>query len=165
MNAKSKTIRSIAALSVVLVVGTSLVAVGRAVIGSQVAQPKVHWRKNLAAAHEEANRDDKPLLLVFDADWCAYCDKMDSTTYCDPALTTYINNEFVPVRIDLETNKRTAKILSVDRVPYGVALSKNADLLGRVVGYIGSESYVETLTRVRELDGRIERARLAAAHR
>lgn len=165
MNAKSKTIRSIAALSVVLVVGTSLFALGRAVIGSQVAQPKIHWRKNLSAAHEEANRDDKPLLLVFDADWCAYCDKMESTTYCDPTLTTYINNEFVPVRLDLETNRRTAKILSVDRVPYSVALSKNADLLGRVVGHIGPDSYFETLTRVRELDERIDRARLAAARR
>jgi thiol-disulfide isomerase/thioredoxin len=98
---------------------------------------------------------------VFDADWCKYCDKMDEATFKDSSVANYVNEKFVPVHLNLADNMKIAEILEIDRIPCTIALSPRADLLGRVVGYVNTVQYRETLGRVRALQARVER-KLAA---
>ena len=126
-----------------------------------VPEPELQWRTDLSDAHQEAVLTNRPMLVVFDADWCAYCRKMDQKTLTDASLVAYINDGFIPVRLNLDDNERVAEILEVKRIPCTIALSPRADLLGRVVGYVNTVQYRETLARVRALQGRVER-KLAA---
>ena len=135
--------------------GTIVAFAARPHIYPTTPKPKIHWRSNLDQAHDEAVKTNRPMLVVFGANWCTFCKKMDDTAFVDPTLVTYVNNNFVPVQLDLDQNQRTAAILDVDRIPATVALTPNADLLGRVIGYVNTETYRESLSKVRTLHQKV----------
>jgi len=61
---------------------------------------EIRWHEWGLQAFEEAGRQDKPILLSLSAVWCHWCHVMDETTYSDEAVIQYINDQFVPVRVD-----------------------------------------------------------------
>ena len=74
-----------------------------------MAQTLVNWREWSEAAFADAKQQDKPVLLSIGAVWCHWCHVMDrgvpgDTThtgvYTDPAISTYINDYFVPIKVD-----------------------------------------------------------------
>ncbi len=154
-------------LGLIAVCGSVVAFAARPSVFSSNAKTKIHWRADLEQAHEEALKSNKPMLIVFDAEWCSFCKKMDQATFSDPAIITYVNNTFVPVQLSLEDNYRTAEILEVDRIPASVALSPNADLLGRIVGFVNAETYRESLSKIRVLNQRVivEKPKLPARAR
>ena len=129
------------------------------------SQPKeIQWQTNLNEAHQDAVLENKPMLIVFDADWCKYCEKMADKTFHDSSVSSYVNDKFIPVRLDLAENAKVAEILEIERIPCTIALSPRADLLGRVVGYVNTVQYRETLGRVQALQARVERTLAARSN-
>ncbi len=124
---------------------------------TQPVSQEVQWRTDLNAAHEESILKNRPMLIVFEADWCAYCKKMKGSTLSDNGVAGDVNDNFIPVHLNLEDHSKIAEILEVNRIPCTIALSPRADLLGRVVGYVDTVQYRETLGRVRALQARVER--------
>lgn len=116
---------------------------------------EIRWQSDLKIAHELALELNRPMLIVFDADWCSYCRKMERTTLAEPELITQINREFVPVHLNLDEHTRIAEILEVKRIPCTVALSPRADLLGRLTGYVNRQQYGESLSRVLDLHKKV----------
>ena len=101
------------------------------------AGPKngLKWQKDIFAGHKEANRTGKPMLLVFGAEWCVFCKKLEQTTLAEPEMVKYINENFVPVHLDLDHDKQVASILEIKSLPCTVVLSPDADVLARIEGY------------------------------
>ena len=69
----------------------------------------VHWREWNDASFAEAKADDKPVLLHIGAVWCHWCHVMDrgvpgdpthTGVYTNPQLADYVNEHFIPVRVD-----------------------------------------------------------------
>ncbi|MBL7141440.1 MAG: tetratricopeptide repeat protein, partial [Planctomycetes bacterium] len=67
--------------------------------GEKAAVP-VAWRAHLDAAVREAADRGRCVLLYFRADWCQPCELMENGTFAIPAIAQFINQHFVPVRID-----------------------------------------------------------------
>jgi uncharacterized protein YyaL (SSP411 family) len=63
---------------------------------------EIHWRPWCAETFDDAIRADRPILLNLTAVWCGWCQRMDETTYSDPALIRLINDELVPLRVDAD---------------------------------------------------------------
>ncbi len=61
---------------------------------------EIRWRPWGAEAFEEAKREDKPILLSLSAVWCHWCHVMDETSYSDDGVISYINEHYIPVRVD-----------------------------------------------------------------
>ncbi len=61
---------------------------------------EINWRPFSEAAFSEAKSQAKPVLLAISAVWCHWCHVMDETTYSDSGIIEYINEHFVPVRVD-----------------------------------------------------------------
>ncbi len=118
-------------------------------------KPGIRWQTDLKIAHEISLELNRPMLVVFDADWCSYCRKMERTTLAEPKLISQINNDFVPVHLNLDDHGRIAEILEVKRIPCTVALSPRADLLGRLTGYVAFKQYADSLDRVLELNKKV----------
>ena len=123
---------------------------------NSATQQKIVWRSDLQEAHKEAVRRNRPLLLTFGADWCTFCQTMESETLANPTIAQYVNQSFVPAKMDIQKDAHLARILEVKRIPCTVALTPEADLLGRMTGCVEVDQLHTTLTQIEGLHRRIE---------
>jgi thioredoxin-related protein len=107
----------------------------------------VHWQRDLKAAHKLALAQGKPILLVFGAEWCTYCHKLEKNVIDQPETAAYINANFIPVHLDADKEKKIVEILEVDSLPCTVVLSPAADLLGKFPGYADAKKYTANLAK------------------
>lgn len=112
------------------------------------AKTKINWRSDLKKAHQESVKLNRPMMIVFGAEWCTYCRKMEQTTLTDPSLIQSVNQNYIPVHLDFDEERKVAEILEVDRLPCTVFLSPRADLLGRMVGFVGRRQYRDVVGKV-----------------
>lgn len=111
----------------------------------------VAWQANLRAAHKVAVQDNKPLLLVFGAEWCHFCTKLEQETLAHPALARYINATYVPVHLDYDKDERVREILEVERLPCTILLTKDAEILDRFEGYMPPADIYKKLAAAKEV--------------
>jgi thioredoxin-related protein len=122
-----------------------------------ISRHKLEWRASLDAAHEEAVRTKKPMLLIIDSDDCKFSRKMHQTTLKDQGIVWSINRSFIPVRLDIRQNIEIARKLEIKRIPATIALSPHADLLGGLIGFAENAQYREMLFNVKKLNDQISR--------
>lgn len=130
---------------------------------SSAAPAKIRWQTDLKEARAISVRENRPLLIVFSAEWCTFCHKLERQTLSDPELVAYINAKFVPVKLDVEEHKRIAGILEVESLPASVVLSPKADLLGTITGYFKKSEYQASLKDALALDKKLQQAGAIAA--
>lgn len=131
---------------------------------------------SLTEAKKKAAELRKPLLVNFSASWCMPCQWMDSNTFSDPHLASYLNAEYLAVKIDVDevqgyTEKEANKVVFlptilfiaangtvVSRLEEAVEASKLMELAqqlnvpenrmpGRLSGAPGSSASTEHLNR------------------
>lgn len=61
---------------------------------------QIAWRTWSPQAFQEAATLERPILLAISAVWCHWCHVMDETSYSDHDVITFINEHFLPVRVD-----------------------------------------------------------------
>ncbi|QDT66432.1 thioredoxin family protein [Calycomorphotria hydatis] len=142
-----------AAIAVCCTLFTSI-ALSHFAMGDQPQGP-VAWQKDLYTAHSLSVQSNKPVLVVFGAEWCRFCKKLEGNTLSNPVMAGYVNENFVPVHLDFDQDKKIAQILEVKSIPCTVILSPKADLLGRVVGFKEPKDFWENLEDARELQSKI----------
>ncbi len=78
--------------------------------------------KNLNAALKSASKQDKMLMLVFSATWCAPCNYMKDYVFTNKQISSFYNNNFVNVYLDADKDKAfieqvKSKIGNVNTIP------------------------------------------------
>ena len=65
--------------------------------------PQIKWM-TWTEAMEKMATDAKPKKIMVDlyTDWCGYCKKMDRTTFQDKEVIKYVNEHFIPIKLDAE---------------------------------------------------------------
>ena len=116
----------------------SLVSAG---LLSSVAQAKVNWRTDLEAAHAEALKANKPMLVQITASWCGPCHRMLKNTYGDADLARDVNQAFVPVLIDSDENPEIVKEIGVSAYPYFCVVSPTEGIIKSFKGYKDVQKY------------------------
>lgn len=116
-----------------------------------VAAESVQWHPNLKAAHQAAVRENKPLLLVWGAEWCGFCKKLEGETLAHPALARYINDTFVAVHLDYDKDEKVRDILEVERLPCTIVLTPRAEQLERFEGFHQPADVYQKLSSARQL--------------
>lgn len=62
---------------------------------------EVNWM-SIEEAYELNQTQPKKILVDIYTDWCGWCKRMDKTTYSNPAIVKYINENFYAVKFDAE---------------------------------------------------------------
>jgi thiol-disulfide isomerase/thioredoxin len=118
--------------------------------GAAVASPAptaVKWEHNFDRAVRRAQRESKPIVVDFWAEWCSWCKRLDRTTYADPFVARKAQ-DFVAVKVDTEGSHRDVDVAmkyDVGELPTILFLSPEGRQLWRVNGYQGPGQFPETL--------------------
>ena len=64
-------------------------------------QAKINWL-NWEEMVEMQKTNKKKIMIDLYTDWCGWCKKMDKTTFENPVIAKYINDNFYAVKFDAE---------------------------------------------------------------
>lgn len=107
----------------------------------------------LQDALELAGEKDKKVLIDVYAEWCPYCGRMHSDTYTDSRVIDTINDYFVLVKINIEsddklnylgqefTEKQFSAFLQNSSLPTTYFMQSDGELLGKQPGLIPAEMF------------------------
>src|SRR5689334_13009258 len=90
----------------------------------------VAWQPWSGAAFARARDEQKPVLLSISAAWCHSCHEMDRTSYADPEIAAFINDRFVPIRVDADDRPDISERYSLGGWPTTAFLTAGGDILG-----------------------------------
>lgn len=89
----------------------------------------VAWQPWGIAAFARARAEGKPVLLAISATWCHSCHEMDRTSYADPFIATFINERFVPIRVDADDRPDISERYNLGGWPTTAFLTPDGDIL------------------------------------
>ncbi len=107
----------------------------------------VHWLPWSVDAFTRALSEGKPVLLSITAPWCRWCHEMDRTSYAEPHITSFINERFVPIRVDADRRPDISERYTLGGWPTTAFLTAD----GHVVGggtYVRPDRMADALKRV-----------------
>ena len=114
---------------------------------SELAIKWVTWEE----AHEMSKTNPKKIFVDVYTDWCGWCKKMDKTTFKDPSIVEYLNDNFYAVKFNAEQkdaivfNEKTFEYMKAGR--RGVHQLAYALLDGRM-GYPAFVMLDESFARI-----------------
>ncbi len=98
----------------------------------------------LQAALKLAQEQNKPILLVFEATWCGFCQMMKKQTFPDPKVIQIIEN-FVMVKIDVDQQAEFSGQFGVGPIPAYVILQQNGEFVKKIVGFYPADNFITEL--------------------
>ncbi|HEY1083475.1 MAG TPA: thioredoxin family protein [Prosthecobacter sp.] len=101
------------------------------------------------AAIETAEKENKPVVLVFSASWCGPCQAMKKSVYPSKEVTP-LHDKFVWAYLDVdqEANAKAAAKYKVEGIPHIQFLGADGKDLGNQVGSSGAGEFAGTLNKV-----------------
>jgi thiol:disulfide interchange protein len=139
-------------VKIVLLVGLLALLLGGAAscISRGEAESKVDWLYSMDEALSEAQSDNKPVMIDFYGDWCPPCKEMDRNTYSDDELGAFVNDNFVPLKVDVNKSNLHSTY-GIEKIPQVVFLSPQGSEIDkglRILGYWPPDAFHQELQAV-----------------
>lgn len=107
---------------------------------------RLDWEKSWDSAFSRAKSEDKPVLVSFEAEWCVWCKKLDSTTYRDTAVMSLIADSLVPLTLDVDgSGEALSNRYGVESLPTVLVVSPTGEEVGRINGYLPPGRFAEVV--------------------
>jgi thioredoxin-related protein len=145
MKIKSKKIASILTGLIVLSIFTSLfLQAEEKKIAPQASG--ITWLK-FDQGLEKAKKENKPVLVFFQANWCGWCKRMEKVTFQDPKILKRANENFILVKVNKDskdlakfggnqiTEQELARKYKVSGVPDTWFLKSTGEKVEHFLGY------------------------------
>lgn len=131
------------ALSCSLALSCTVAACSTAALASAEIFSKLTYEE----AKQQAQKEEKLLLLDFTATWCPPCRKMESTTWVDESVQKFIKENAIAIQIDVDKDSKTSALLKIEAMPTIVlfAPKSGGKEFGRQVGYMSASELLRWL--------------------
>jgi len=108
----------------------------------------VRWRNNLDAAKIEASQSGKLVLLHFWTTSCGPCRTLERDVFSQPQIGDFLDQNFVPVKVDADLAPALAGAYEIDRVPTDVVLTPQGNVVAKLSCPMEPAAYVGQLGNV-----------------
>jgi thioredoxin-related protein len=117
---------------------------------TSIASETVKWY-SYAEGMALGKIEKKRVFLHFYADWCAYCVKMAKDTFQDSTVVAYLNENFIPIRVNVDKEQETAGKYAVIGLPLTMFLTEMGEPIIGLPGYIPPDTMIPVLKEVKTL--------------
>ena len=83
--------------------------------------------------------ESKKIYLHFYAAWCGACRIMENKTFQDPAVIAYINENFIPIKVNADRERGAAELFKVRALPDNWFIAEDGKPIGHRPGYINPD--------------------------
>lgn len=73
-------------------------------VSAQVQPEGIKWM-SITEAEKLNSQQPRKILIDIYTDWCGWCKKLDATTYKDPRIVKYLNDNFYAVKLNAESKE------------------------------------------------------------
>ncbi|HEY8668256.1 MAG TPA: thioredoxin family protein, partial [Tepidisphaeraceae bacterium] len=102
------------------------------------------WLDNLEDAYKEAGRTQKPILVIFSADWCEPCKALHEQIETPAAQKTLAS--WTRVNLNFDTDEADANLLNATRIPALRILTPAGALIASHDGPMSADTLTAWLT-------------------
>jgi thioredoxin-related protein len=132
-----------------LTIGLALVAgylfnPSQTVVSSAAA---VNWH-TYKEGSDLAQRQKKNMVIYFRADWCTYCGQMEKETFGNAAVIEFLNSQAIAIKVDVDQEKRIARLFGVRGLPATFLLMHNGEQVGPMPGFIPPRPYLSMISKI-----------------
>jgi thioredoxin-related protein len=116
---------------------------------SAMAANAITWYgydKGLSLAKEKK----KKIYINFHADWCGYCRKMEKETFVDSKVISFLNDNFISVRINSDKEPKLSQKFNVRGLPANFFLTDQGEPIGNQPGYLDVKNFLNVLNFVKD---------------
>jgi thioredoxin-related protein len=112
--------------------------------GNQAGDAGIQWF-SYAEGMQRGQAENKKVFLVFDADWCRYCLKMEKETFAKPTVIAYVNRNFIPISVNSDKQPDIAEKYKVRGLPSMWFISEAGEPIANRPGYIAPDEMLKIL--------------------
>ncbi len=110
---------------------------------------RLDWEQSWERAFDRARDEGKPVLVSFEAEWCVWCKKLESTTYRDARVASLIAGALVPLTLDVDgPESGLSERHRVESLPTVLVLSPTGEERGRINGYLPPQQFFDAVSEI-----------------
>lgn len=131
---------------------------GKTAVAPRATEAELKWYRFDEGAALAA-RSKKALLVDVYTSWCGWCKRMEATTYKDPRVIAELNEHFVLVKLNAESDRPltykgektnemrlSREVFGVTGYPTTVFLRADGEVITPVSGYLAADKFRTVLT-------------------
>ena len=118
-----------------------------------VLAAEINWQRSYSDALAVSKSENKPIMVVFTADWCVFCKKLENQTFTNAKIVNLINNNFIAVKIDKDKETKIANDFNVTGIPdmyflTPFSIENGVQTIARQLGFIKVEDLLPGLQKI-----------------
>lgn len=123
--------------------------------GKAHAAGALQWEKDFKSAQTRARSEGRIIMVDFWASWCAFCAKLDQTTYKDVTVVGRLTKTTVPVKVNTEGRRDELEVADehgVESLPTIAFFTPEGRAVARIEGYVDASAFLRLLNTA-EVEG------------
>jgi thioredoxin-related protein len=112
------------------------------------ADSRIAWH-TFAEGEMLRREEGKTAMIYFHAVWCQFCTQMEKETFTDPGVVDLVNRYFIPIRVDVDEQRKVAAQFGIRGLPATVFMMDGERRIGPVPGFMPADRFVMLLKQTR----------------
>jgi uncharacterized protein YyaL (SSP411 family) len=107
----------------------------------------VDWVMDYQDAISESKESGKPIFVMISREKCHYCYFMKSQVFTDPKVSAFLNENFVPVELDLENDPLPDYLKPYGTPTFYIVADGGKRMSRPIVGAAKADAFVERIKK------------------